>query len=24
VVVPAGTDPRSVVRSKYAQVGGGG
>jgi hypothetical protein len=24
VVVPAGTDPRNVVRSKYAQVGGGG
>ena len=24
VVVPAGVDPRSVVRSKYQQVGGGG
>jgi hypothetical protein len=24
VVIPAGVDPRSVVRSKYVQVGGGG
>jgi len=24
VVVPAGTDPKNVVRSKYLQVGGGG